>query len=221
MNIDSTSAAGFVLHELTWCVRVLTAEQLQRMLDARHGSRPFPLRSLREPAGRGSRQLDAHRSRVLRGQRAHRLPVTRSTCARLRSFGLAAGKTLAERHVPSCDDLVGRHPVRPDFLVDWPTFDRHASQLEHDLGTASVLVRLHETQPGTCRPMGRRGYPPARLRATSPVDEEDPRRGACAEGQDHSSRRIRRTVLRRAPAPVPRAFLQKTPYSLRPVVDHS
>jgi hypothetical protein len=27
------------------------------------------------------------------------------------------------------------------------TFDRRSSQLEHDLGTASVLVRLHETRP--------------------------------------------------------------------------
>jgi len=146
MNIDSTSAAGIVLRELTWCVRVLTTVQLQRIFDAHH------------EASRSIRPL-------LRRLSAERLVKLNRTAAVFYEANEPIALWKPGDAAPDFDALAWQLEKRWRIVttrritICWATsraarlfgglatFGRRASQLEHDLGTASVAVRLHEIQP--------------------------------------------------------------------------
>jgi len=146
MNIESTSPAGFVLHELTWSVRVLTAEQLRRMLVARHGP-SVSTRSLTRSL-RAEDLVSSTRVAVAFYEASERI-ASRSLGQTVPNLGALAWQ-LEKRWRNVCSRRV---------TIFWATqraarlfggvanFDRHASQLEHDLGTASILVRYHESYP--------------------------------------------------------------------------
>lgn len=146
MDINSTSAADLVLRESTWSVRVLTTEQLQRMLDARHGS-SVSVRSL-------VRRLQSQGLVSLAHVAAAFYEVTDPIATRSRGgpapdFGALAWQLeLRWRNVKSRRVTICWATSRAARLYGGlATFERRSSQLEHDLGTASVLVRLHETRP--------------------------------------------------------------------------
>jgi hypothetical protein len=146
VNIDSTSAAGFVLRGLTGLVRVMTVLQVQRALAARHGN-SFSVRSL-----------------------VHRLRAESLICVgRTAAAFHEATQPIASRSLGQPEPDFGavawqlerrwRSVTTRRVSICWATsraarlvgglapFDRRASQLEHDLGTSSVLIRLLEGQP--------------------------------------------------------------------------
>jgi hypothetical protein len=146
VNIHAASVAGFVLRELTWRVRVLTVEQIARILAARH---------------RGSVSV---RSLIQRLQ-AERLISTDYVAAAFHEAIEPIASRQSDDAAPDFGALAWRlerrwrEAISRRVTICWATsraaglfggitvFTRRASQLEHDLGTASILVRLHETRP--------------------------------------------------------------------------
>ena len=146
MNINPTSAAGFLLQELTWKVRVVTTTQVERVLSSRFEETPSPRSVLQRLRSDGL--IRCWRTAVALHE-ADRAIACRSGGGPPPDFGALAW--LLEKRWR--DAATGRATIywasdRAARLLGGVTkFDRRAGQLEHDLGTASVLVRLHETRP--------------------------------------------------------------------------
>ena len=146
MNFSSTSAAGIVLRELTWGVRVLTTEQLQRVLDA-HRNASRPIRSLLRRLS-AERLVKLHRTAAVFYEATEPIAVWKPGDATPNFDALAWQLEKRWRSVTSRRITICWATSRAARLCGGlATFGRRASQLEHDLGTASVAVRLHETRP--------------------------------------------------------------------------
>lgn len=150
MNIDSAIASGHVLYVLTWGVRVLTVEQVQRMLDARCEGFGYGFVSARSLVRRRQAQGLVNLAHVAAAFYEVTEPiVSRSPGAHAPDFGALAWqlelrwRNVQSRRVTIC----WATPRAARLYGGLATFDHRSSQLEHDLGTASVLVRLHEMQP--------------------------------------------------------------------------
>ena len=146
MKFDPTSAAGVVLQELTWSVRVLTTDQLQRLLTARFGE-TAPARSLLQRLRADGLVRIARTALAL--HEADGPIASRSLGGPPPDFGALAWRLEKRwRDAATCRVTICWATARAARLLGGVTkFDRRAAQLEHDLGTASVLVRLHETRP--------------------------------------------------------------------------
>lgn len=146
MDISSTSAAGLVLQELTWNVRVLTTEQLRRILEARHGSSVSAQSLVRRLQNQGLVSV-AYTAAAF--YEATEPIATRPPGGAAPDFGALAWQLeLRWRNVKSRRVTICWATSRAARLYGGlATFDRRSSQLEHDLDTTSVLVRLHETRP--------------------------------------------------------------------------
>jgi len=146
VNIHPTSAAGFLLHELTWKVRAVTTRQVERVLSARLGD-AVSARSLLQQL-RSEGLIHTARTAVALHEASHPI-ACRSGGEPPPDFGALAWllekrwRDAATRRVTIC--WASARAARR--LGGVTKFDRRAGQLEHDLGTASVLVRLHETRP--------------------------------------------------------------------------
>lgn len=146
MNINPTSAAGFLLQELTWKVRVVTTRQVEYMLNARFketGSARSVLQRLRSDG-----LICCWRTAVAQHEASHPI-ASRLGGEPPPDFGALAWLLEKRwRDAATCRVTICWASARAARLLSGVTkFDRRAAQLEHDLGTASVLVRLHETRP--------------------------------------------------------------------------
>jgi len=147
VSTDLTSPAGFALRELTWGARALTVEQLQRLLTARFGETASARSLLQRLRAEGLIRI----ARTAVALHEADSPIaSRSFGEPPPDFGALAWqlekrwRDAANRRVTICWAT-----ARAARLLGGVTkFDRRAGQIEHDLGTASVLVRLHETRPG-------------------------------------------------------------------------
>jgi len=146
VNATSTHATRFVLRELTWSVRVFTTTQVERMLRARYGgdisARSLIQRCRAENLIRVARTAVAfHEAGEPIASRERGQPAPR--------FGALAWqlekrwRDLASRRVTIC----WATPRAARLCAGVAGFDRRVLQLEHDLGTASVLVSLHQAAP--------------------------------------------------------------------------
>ena len=99
-------------------------------------------------------------------------------------------------------------------------FERRATQLEHDLGTAGVLVRLHERQPELAdqwvgEDILRRDFAPY-----CPSLKSIPDGALVSDGRIRPRDRIRRPIHGHATASVRRAFQSETRHPVRNLVVH-
>ena len=128
--------------------------------------------------------------------------------------GVPAGRSPTGTPGVAIGEELARHATAP-ITICWATekadrlcggiapFAGHANQVEHDLGTASILARLHKISPATAACWvgeGNPGTPPPR-----PLAEKSPRRRDYRQPSSDQSDRIRRTVFGRTHSPFPRA----------------
>lgn len=146
MNIHYASTAGFLLRELTWCVRVLTAEQIGRVLAAkRRGS--VSVRSLIQRLQAEGLVYSDYTAAAF--HEATEPIASRGPGEPPPDFGALAWRLERRwRDATSRRVTICWATSRAASLFGGTTaFTCRASQVEHDLGTASILVRLHETSP--------------------------------------------------------------------------
>ena len=147
MTFYLSPAAHVILEHLTWGARASTVEQVDRVLQARYAKAPQTGRLLRRLAEAGLVELDT----VVAAFPDVMEPLW---------IGTPRGP------VPPCHAIAWElekrwRTVRPRRLtIVWATamaarlcggiaaLPRRLCQLEHDLGTAGVLARLHECRPG-------------------------------------------------------------------------
>ena len=146
MNVQLTSPAGLVLHKLTWDARVFTLDYLQRILDEK------------APGANSAEN-------IVRRLVADRFASMDRTAVAFHEATEPIYTRAPHQPAPPYDALAWqldrrwREVETRRVTICWATsrgarlcggmaaFAKRALQLEHDLGTASVLVRLHETQP--------------------------------------------------------------------------
>ena len=146
MNLQLTETAAVVLEHLTWGLRVCTIDQLQRVLTARRAEAPAARRLVRRLADAGLVDFTAT---------AVTFPDVNEP------LYMWAPGDVAPHYDAVAWQLEDRwRKSRPRRVtVCWATqkaarlcggtaaFSQHSSQIEHDLGTAGVLTRLHESRP--------------------------------------------------------------------------
>ena len=146
MGVSANPKSRFVLLVLTWQLRVVTIDQLQRMLDARFKPSASAVRTVRWLV----------RQRLFQSARTAATFVEPTSPISTWPVGWPAPD-----FAPLAWKLEKRWRQVPTRTVTicWSTrraaqwqgglapFRQHAGQLEHDLGTASVLTALYETDP--------------------------------------------------------------------------
>ena len=146
MDIQIIQPGDFVPRILTWAARATSVEQLQRVLDAEYQdaiNAQFLVYRLQ------SRGLVASDRTAVAFYEAVEPICTWTPGQCPPDFGALAWqlekrwRAVRPRRVTICW-ATARAAQLFGGLANFAT---RASQLEHDLGTASVLVRLHETQP--------------------------------------------------------------------------
>ena len=146
MSITTKRAGRLVLFLLTWQLRVVTAGQLQRILIARFGPT--------ESATRTARSLI--REGLLKSARTAATFVESTSPLFVWSPGDKAPNPTA---LAWQLEKRWRQARTQTVTIYWSTrraarllgglapFHRHTNQLEHDLGTASILTTLYGTDP--------------------------------------------------------------------------
>ena len=146
MRLDASTPTGWALRELTWRVRVMTTEQLGRLLVARCAAN-VSTRSLTQRLGaRGYMEVEraAAAFHEVHDPLVYRLPNGPAPDFAALARKLATRwQNVNTRRVTLC----WATPAAARLLGGLAAFAARSSQLEHDLGTASILVRLHETRP--------------------------------------------------------------------------
>jgi len=138
----------FLLLVLTWQLRVITVDQLQRMLDAQFEPPGSATRIVRQLVRQGL--LSSARTAATFVEAT--TPIcTWPTGQPARDFASIAWELEKRwRHArPRTVMICCSTRQAAQLLGGLASFRQHAGQLEHDLGTASVLAALYETSPAS------------------------------------------------------------------------
>jgi hypothetical protein len=146
MAVQLNSNVTLVLESLTWAVRLFTLDQVQRILGTGHSGPPLA-------------------DGLIRRLSAARLVGLLTTAVTFPEVSAPLFAWSPDQPGPDIRALAWQlkkrwRSIRPRRVtICWATekaarlfggiapFDRRMSQLEHDLGTASVFTRLRETRP--------------------------------------------------------------------------
>ena len=142
-----TRSIDLLLGDLTWRVFAYTAEQVQRVLDARLSRPPSAGNLIRRLAREGLVESQTTALTFVEPSE----PLWTWNPGRAAPDGAALQWRLDRRWRdarPRRVTLCWATAEAARLFAGLAPFDAHTTQVEHDLGTAGVLVALHETRPG-------------------------------------------------------------------------